>query len=193
MVAAAVIGGSVISAGSSMFGASKAAKAQKKAAAAAAETQKEFFNVTQNNLKPYMAMGEAAIPDATKFDQAALEGTPGYKFALSQGLKAVQNSMSAKLLGGSGAAIKGAASFATGLADQTYGENYNRLLERVRIGQNAAAGVGSAAMQAGSTIGGYQVGAGDAKAAAWNSGATAIGNAAKDIGGYYMTNKLLGL
>lgn len=52
--------------------------------------------------------------------QAELEATPGYKFNLSQGLGAVQNSASARGLGVSGAAMKGAATFATGLADSTY-------------------------------------------------------------------------
>lgn len=192
MVAAAVIGGSVVGAGASMFGANKAAKAQSRAAKNSIAAQREMFDITQANLKPYMASGEAALPDLNKFDQAALEATPGYKFALSQGLKAVQNSMSAKLLGGSGSAIKEAAKFATGLADQTYGENFNRLLSRVQVGANAAAGVGSAATATGQGIGSAYIGAGDAKAAAWNAGAGAVKNTASDIGGYYYANKLLG-
>ncbi len=53
-------------------------------------------------------------------DQATLENLPGYQFTKTQGLKAVQNSAAARGLGVSGAALKGAATFATGLADKTY-------------------------------------------------------------------------
>lgn len=61
--------------------------------------------------------------------QTALEQTPGYQFTLDQGLKSVQNSYAAQGLGSSGAALKGAASFATGLADQTYQQQLNNYLQ----------------------------------------------------------------
>lgn len=60
--------------------------------------------------------------------QRALEATPGYKFTLDQGLKSTQNSFAAKGLGNSGAALKGAAQFTTGLADQTYQSQLNNYL-----------------------------------------------------------------
>lgn len=58
-------------------------------------------------------------------DQATLESLPGYQFTKTQGLKAVQNSAAARGLGVSGAALKGAATFATGLADSTYTNQFN--------------------------------------------------------------------
>lgn len=66
---------------------------------------------------PDMAATVALPPRMT---QAELEQTPGYQFARSQGLQSVQNSAAARGLGVSGAAMKGAATFATGLADNTY-------------------------------------------------------------------------
>lgn len=57
--------------------------------------------------------------------QAQLEQTPGYQFNLSQGLKATQSAAAAKGLGVSGAALKGAATYATGLADSTYQNQFN--------------------------------------------------------------------
>lgn len=56
------------------------------------------------------------------------EASPGYQFTLNQGLKATQNSAAARGLGTSGAALKGASSYATGLADSTYNDVYNRAL-----------------------------------------------------------------
>jgi hypothetical protein len=52
--------------------------------------------------------------------EAELVQTPGYQFNLSQGLRAAQNSAAARGLGVSGAALRGAANYATGLADSTY-------------------------------------------------------------------------
>lgn len=60
--------------------------------------------------------------------QSALEATPGYQFTLGQGLKSVQNSYAAKGLGSSGAALKGAADYATGLSDATYESRLNDYL-----------------------------------------------------------------
>lgn len=60
------------------------------------------------------------------FTQADLEATPGYQFTLAQGLKATQNSAAARGLGVSGAALKGAATFATGLSDQTYNTRFGQ-------------------------------------------------------------------
>lgn len=49
-----------------------------------------------------------------------LASTPGYQFTLQQGLQGVQNQYSGMGLGVSGAEQKGAASYASGLASQTY-------------------------------------------------------------------------
>jgi|SRR5579862_243355 len=51
--------------------------------------------------------------------QAGLAATPGYQFTLGQGLQSVANSNAASGRGISGAALKGAANYATGLADNT--------------------------------------------------------------------------
>lgn len=59
-----------------------------------------------------------------RMTQAELEQTPGYQFTRQQGLQAVQNSAAARGLGVSGAALKGAATFATGLADSTYQQQF---------------------------------------------------------------------
>lgn len=51
-----------------------------------------------------------------------LASTPGYQFTLQQGLQGVQNQYSGMGLGVSGAEQKGAASYASGLASQTYND-----------------------------------------------------------------------
>lgn len=82
-----------------------------------------FTKDASNPLQQTFSYGPFSAPTA---DQAAQ--TPGYQFTQQQGLKAVQNSAAARGLGTSGAALKGAASYATGLADSTYNDVFNRAL-----------------------------------------------------------------
>ncbi len=49
-----------------------------------------------------------------------LAATPGYQFTLDQGLRATQSSAAARGLGMSGAAMRGAADYASGKASETY-------------------------------------------------------------------------
>lgn len=90
----------------------------------------DLFNYA-NYRSPYLAQagqnvpGQINLPSAPQpMTQAQVEQTPGYQFNLSQGLKATQSAAAAKGLGVSGAALKGAATYATGLADSTYQEQF---------------------------------------------------------------------
>lgn len=192
----AMLAGSALSAGASIFGGSNAAGASKEAAmlqyAAAMEAQKntmEMFHTTQGNLAPFLAAGTNALPSLQGLTGAnpggnpltapltkpytpwnpTMEGlaqTPGYQFNLDQGLKGVQNSYAAQGLAKSGSAMKGAASFASGLASNTYQQQFanwqqgfadnmatnqnifQMLSGQATMGQNAAAQTGSLGAQA---------------------------------------------
>jgi hypothetical protein len=85
---------------------------------------------------------------------AELEATPGYQFIRDQGLKSVQSSAAARGLGVSGAAMKGAANFAEGLAGTTLGQQQqifqqnlanvlNPLQSLAQMGQSAAGQTGT--------------------------------------------------
>lgn len=141
--AAAGLAGTAISAGAS----GKASSQQSAADMYAAQLQQQRYEETRNDLNPYNVYGQSILPDYTNFyktsaDQlgqafsaaqdhipqpmttAQLEQTPGYQFALSQGLRSVQNSNAAKGLGVSSNALQSAAQYATGLAQQTYGQQF---------------------------------------------------------------------
>lgn len=86
--------------------------------------------------------------------QAQLAATPGYQFNLAQGQQAVANSNAAQGRGISGAALKGAANYATGLADNTlktqqgiFQSNLGNIVGGLsgigNLGENAAAQTGS--------------------------------------------------
>lgn len=215
MVAAATIGAGVLGAGASAFSGSKAASAQKDAASQANNTQMQMFNTLQENLSPYKNLGEYTVnnllrptlPDLAApivMDQAALEKTPGYQFQLQQGLKGIQNSASAKGLGVSGRALKGAADYTTGLANSNYQQQfqnamqqrentYNRLLGIANLGENAAAGIGSGALSTGQQIGQNQMYAGQAQAGAYTNAGNAFGQAAQSVPNGMFANQLLGM
>lgn len=137
--------------------------------------------------------------------QAQLEATPGYQFDLSQGLRGIENSAAAKGLGMSGAALKGAARYATGLADKTLltqqgifqqnlGNVLNPLMTMYGSGQSAANQTGALGSQYSQGISGSLMGAGNAAASgavgsanALAGGLTGLGNNAMN---YMMFNQL---
>ena len=205
MVAVAVVGSGIVGAASTAYAANKAAKAQTDAANKAADTSMAMYDKTRADLSPYRGIGLQATDDMSRrladltapivMDQATLEKTPGYQFNKTQGLKAVQNSAAARGLGTSGAALKGAATFATGLADSTYQNQfanavtnqtnaYNRLKGLIDVGENASAQTGTAGQAAASTAASAAVGAGNAQANAANATGSAITGALNNAGAY---------
>lgn len=214
MVAAAIIAAGVVTAGASAIGSSNAAGAQTQAAQDATNAQLNMYNQTKAGLQPYNTGGQAdfsrlnklinspAYINGPSLSESATRATPGYQFNLNQGLKATQNSAAARGLGVSGAAMKGAAQYATGLADSTYQNQfadrvtnqtnaYNRLLGGATIGENAGAQTGAFATQTGTNIGNNIIGAGNAQAASSIATGNAIGSVGSSVGNLYLTNALL--
>lgn len=200
-VAAAAVAAvaTVASAGIQAYGANKAANAQKDAAQRAADVELQMYETTRGDLMPYNLGGQRAFEGANKLlmgspreIMASLEALPGYQFTKTQGLKAIQNSASARGLGVSGAAFKGAAGFATGLADSTYGSQFNRLMDSARLGESAAAQTGAAGTAAAHGAGAGYIGAGNAAAAGIMGTANAIGGGISDLGSLGMMYGMYG-
>lgn len=205
-IGTAVLGAGALGAGATIFGASTAASAQEQAANAALQNSENQFNTTNSNLAPYRNIGGqaasqlsgslASLTAPITMDQKTLESTPGYQFNLTQGLKSVQNSAAARGLGTSGAALKGASTFATGLADSTYQNQFNnavtnqtnafnRLSSLVNTGESAAAGTGTLAQAATTTQNAALTQSGTAAAAGANaigSGASSLANLTAGVG-----------
>lgn len=167
----ASLAGPLLMAGSSLASgliganaAGSAADTQSAASRYAADLIHQNQLQTREDLGPYRAAGGTALNALTDrlpqlsspitMDQATLETTPGYQFTRDQGLKSVQSAAAAKGLGISGAALKGAARFATGLADTTYDKrlanelttrksNYDMLYGPAALGEAAAATTGT--------------------------------------------------
>jgi hypothetical protein len=219
--------------------ATNAANTQANSQAQAAALQQQNLNATTARFAPYLAQGNNAIgplqaamgynadgsvnrnsilqqqfnPGAQFSAPTAAEAqaTPGYQFTLNQGLKSTQNGAAARGLGTSGAAMKGAANYATGLADSTYNDVYsralntfntnynankstfatnygqasdnaNRLQGLVSNGQNAAGNLGSLSAASTNSIGNALTSAGNAQATGMVGAATANASGLNGIG-----------
>ncbi len=213
MVAAAVVGSAVVGGVVQGQAAKSAAKKQAAAADRATQAQQGMFNATQENLQPYMDSGNAAnnlfqaqlprLSSPVQLNQTQLQQTPGYQFNLAQGLRATQNAAAARGLGTSGAALKGAAQFATGLADSTYQnqfnnalqnkqQSYNMLSDATKVGANAAAGLGQVSSTVGGNIAGTMQNAGNAQAAGTLGQANAVAGGLNGLQSAFYANKILG-
>lgn len=229
-VAGAIAATGVLSAGASLIGGSQASGAAKNAAG----LQMQQYQTTRGDLLPYNQAGQSVLPSLTSlatsgpnaggpdyvtqaagarppsvFTQANLEATPGYQFTLGQGLKSVQNAAAARGVGVSGAALKGAATFATGLADSTYSNRfneaqqsfndilalnqaqqgnvqnaYNRLSGVATLGANAAAQTGQQGTAAAGNAGNALQQAGVYQGAATSGIGSAASNAVNNYLGY---------
>lgn len=179
----AAVGGGIASASIGASAAKKASQTQAKAAKDAQASTERMYQQTRTDLAPYRDLGNAA--KGTYMDllglgsggmdarMKALENTPGYQFALQQGLQATQNGFAAQGLAQSGPALKGAANYATGLASTTYqsviGDYYNAM----GLGESAAAQTGAL----GATLQGQSNAAGTAAGAATAAGTIGAANA----------------
>ena len=199
--AVGAIGGAVISSSAAQSAAGKQAAAGQ---AAAGNAQNQALLSTER-LQPFVDTGQTAtaflhqiqnnptelaywgLPQQLGFQptQAQLAATPGYQFDLTQGLQAVQNSNAASGQGISGSAMKGAAAYATGLANNTLstqqgifqsnlGNVLNLLQNNQNLGENAAAMTGQQGISATGQANQYATGAAASSAAGTVGSANAL-------------------
>jgi hypothetical protein len=229
MIPAAIAGSAVIGGASSLMGSGKASSAAKDAA----NTQKQMYLQTRADLSPFTQTGAGVLPALNalsmsgptgggpdyvaqaagerplQMTQAQLEQTPGYQFTLDQGLKATQSAAAARGLGVSGASLKGAATYATGLANQTYKDQFNlqqqrftdlinlntgqqnqlheqylRLHDTAALGADAAAQLGTQGTAAASATGNYLNAAGIDQATGLKNATNALSSGVNQYLGY---------
>jgi hypothetical protein len=197
--AVGAIGSAVIGSNAS----SSAANTQADASNNATQAQLQMFNTVQGNLQQYMSGGTNALAGLNSFINGQGQSQPfsfnynpasdpEYNFLLSQGSNAITSQASA--LGGmkSGATLKALSDYGQNTALQsyqsefnnalnTYGANqtnlsniFSRLYNTASLGENAAAGVGNAAISTGQSIGSNMIGAGNAQAAGTVGSANAL-------------------
>lgn len=187
-VTAVVAGvGSVASSAMGASAAKKAGAAQERAAMMGVEEQRAAREETRRLLEPYVAAGGPALqaqmaalglagPEAQAEYVAGQEQSPIFQAIAQQGEEALLQKASATggLRGGN---IQGAlAQFRPSLLNQFLEQQYGRLGGMTALGQQSAAGVGSAGMQTAGAIGELLGQAGAAKAGSALGTAQAWGN-----------------
>jgi len=207
MMAAAMVGSSLIGASS----AKSAANVQASAADRAAELQREQFDRQVELQAPFREVGLRALPELeaasryTPFDMGKFQQDPGYAFRLSEGQKALDRQAAAR--GGliSGGALKAAQRYGQEMGSQEYTNAFNRyqterqarlnpLQSLAGFGQTSVNQLGAAG-QAYATGAGEALGAGaQARASGYIGGANAIAGGVNQYMNYSQnqaTNSLL--
>lgn len=203
----------VIGAGAQIWGANKAADTQKANAERVAGIQQEQYQQTRSDLAPYRAVGEDASGRLTSrlselttpisVNPDDFQNSDYYKFLAKEGQRGVTNSAAARGLGSSGAALKGAAAFAKGLASTEWQNNFNmqtqnqtnaftRLKSLVDTGAGATGMTGTLGEKAAYNTGTALTGGANAEAAADNKIGSSIAGLANNIGGYAAYQGLYG-
>lgn len=170
---------------SDLFSPSSGGAGQALTQAGASAVQANYLNQLQQNVAPFVQTGQGMnrqlaneltsgqLGQPFNMTQAQLMAMPGYQFALNQGLAGVQNAAAMRGLGVSGAALKGAANFATGLANQNFQQafqdywanqqnRYNMLYNLAGQGANAAVGIASPTVSGAANLGAGISGIGNA-------------------------------
>jgi hypothetical protein len=194
---AATLGGAIISSNAAKSAASEQAAAENQATAA----QQQIYAQNQANIQPYIDAGNSATTEVEQLEglnggtpssiQNTLQQLPGYQFANTQGLKSVQNSATSRGLGVSGAALKGAANYSTGLAEQDYNNLLTGVQNTANMGANAAGGLANVGATTGQGIAATTVGAGNALAQGTTGSANAIASGLGNVGSLVYANSIL--
>ena len=201
MPVGAVIGAAGV--GSALIGANaakKAGKVQAKAASTASDTTLQMYEQTRADLAPYAGTGGSALTSIANmyglptadhpgggqaFDTSALEAfrrSPDYQVALKEGVRARDLSAASRGNLLSGGQEKRLAEFGSDLGDLKFGQYMDRLYKLAGMGQNAAAGQGGAAANAGSSLANLALSRGEAEAAGTVGSANAIAGGINGIG-----------
>jgi hypothetical protein len=185
--AAAAVAGAVITSSAQKSAAKKASQAQTASAQAGIDEQRYQFDEIRKLLAPYVAAGQPALaqqqallglsgPEAERAAISGIEQAPGFQSMLRQGEEALLSRASATggLRGGN---IQAAlAQFRPQLLAQEIENRYGRLAGLTTLGQQSAAGVGSAGMQTGGNIANLLATQGAARAGSALAQGQAYGN-----------------
>jgi hypothetical protein len=120
-----------------------------------------------------------------------LQNTPGYQFALQQGLQGITDKATATGGVNGGNTLKALTAYGTGLADQTYQQQVQNYLSLAGLGESAAAGQGQLSLGTGSNIANLLTGGAAAQAAGTVGSANAIGSGLNGLSSNFLLASLL--
>lgn len=165
-----------------------AANSQSSADRQALDQQEKQYQQTYGNLSPYIGAGQSALGAQQAYlggDTSGFDQSSDYKFAVSQGTKALDAGAASKgnLWGGGADADRIA--LGQGLATQ-YANNYwNKITGVANSGQQAAQALGNFGQANSNAAGNYLTNAGQANASGTIGQANAWGNVLGQLGNLY--------
>jgi hypothetical protein len=110
-----------------------------------------------------------------------LRELPGYQFRMNEGVQARDRSAAARGMTLSGAQQKALTEYGQGLADQTYGQQLNRLASLAGTGQTATTNVAQMGTNMAQAQGQNMMGAAQARGSSYLTGANQAGNAMNSL------------
>jgi hypothetical protein len=196
--------GDIVNAGADLLGFGPASK-QAGATRYAADINKQMFDITNENLRPYREQGQLTLKDLmTRMPELTRAYTaedfakgidPGYQFRLAQGQKAFENqaNRAGGLVGGN--AMQGMQDYTQGQASQEFGAAFgrnaatqtnifNRLKGIADMGLGATGTTAEAATRTGESMGSAAIAGGQAQAAGQIGAAKAYGNTLQGMANY---------
>ena len=161
---------------------------------------REQFKLTGGNANDPM-FGKYATAEYTP-EMFAKGQDPGYKFRLSEGMKALESSSAARGNLLSGSTLKGITKYSQDAASQEFTNAFNRyqaersgtlnpLQSLAGMGQSVAAQVGNTGMNYANQAGEAYQGAANARASGYVGGANAIGSTIGNLSNMYYQNQLM--
>src|SRR5271157_4402581 len=191
--AAAILGGSALSAGAGIFGSLMSSKAVTSAAQNAQNLQATMWQQAMNIAQPFVSAGSSVIPTLQKLltpgpDQTAtLSQLPGFQFAQNVGTETAINQNSR--LGGGGNTLTSLEQFGTGLAQQNWTQYLAPLLTMFQGGAGAATSLAGNAVTSGSNQASSLLTGGQAAASGIAGATNAAGNFGGNIGQLFALNQ----
>jgi len=157
--------------GSATIGAKASKDASKLSAAVALMAlmeQKRQYDEQKKMFMPYYETGTGALEDYQKMLQGGydMKESPAAQYQLEKSTKAMNRAMAARGLSGSGNAVNRLTELNSSIAASDWSNQYNRLLDAIKIGTGAASSAG----QAGQNY------------------ANAVSNTANNLGNIYQNN-----
>ena len=207
MIAAAVVGSSLIGSSASR----SAASTQANAANRAADLQMQQFERQVELQEPWRQAGITALnklipmsTEYTPFGMKQFQQDPGYAFRMQEGMKALERSAAAR--GGllSGGMLKGAQRYGQDLASQEYMNAFNRyqaernaqlnpLQSLAGVGQTATNQLGQAGQTMAGNVGQALGAAAQARASGYIGGANALSQGLGTYLNYQQNQNLLNM
>jgi hypothetical protein len=156
------------------------------------DEQRRQFDLTRQDMAPWMQQGQWALGQrraAMEGDWSGFMNSPDYKYALQEGLGAIDSRAAARggLFGGGN--TRDAIKFGQGMALQNYNNYDNRLAGISNTGQNTAGTLGQFGSQMANNVSNAYGNMGQIRQSGYNNTANMWGNLAQQgvgmLGQYY--------